>query len=82
MAIKKWTVEAGRQIYYGGLPFISIGREGNTSPTDADKVTHLIARLFTEEGLTVDNEKSHDERISEMQRLTKIMKSNFKKRAQ
>ncbi len=40
---KKFTVEGGRQIYMDGEPFISIGRQGDTMPTDADEITHVIA---------------------------------------
>jgi len=34
----RFTYEGGRQIYYNGRPFISIGREGNTPPAAADEV--------------------------------------------
>ncbi len=44
--MKKFTVKAGRQIYFGDEPFVSIGREGSTSPTAADKVAHLIAKCL------------------------------------
>jgi hypothetical protein len=54
MADRKCTVKAGRQIYFGGLPFISINKEGHTSPRDADEITHRIARLLNEEGLSVN----------------------------
>jgi hypothetical protein len=40
----RFTVEAGRSICHDGKPFISIVREGDTRPTNADKVTHLIAK--------------------------------------
>jgi hypothetical protein len=39
----RYTVEPGRQIYMDGEPFISIGREGRTNPSDADEVTHKLA---------------------------------------
>ena len=39
----RYTVEPGRQIYLDGLPFISVGREGDTVPAVADEVTHVIA---------------------------------------
>ncbi len=37
------TVEPGRNIYRDGQPFVSVGREGNTRPVDADSFTHLAA---------------------------------------
>lgn len=43
---KRFTVEAGRQIYRDGKPFISIGREGDTPPVVADEMTHAIATLL------------------------------------
>jgi len=45
-----YTVEAGRQIYRNGEPFISIGREGNTIPADADDATHQIAAELNRAG--------------------------------
>lgn len=36
-------VEAGRQVYRNGERFIEIGRVGNTQPTTADEVVHVIA---------------------------------------
>lgn len=41
-----YTVEPGRQIYHNGKPFISVGREGDTRPVDADRMTHRIARML------------------------------------
>lgn len=38
----RYTVEAGRQIYRDGEPFISIGREGHTDPSNADDVTYFV----------------------------------------
>ena len=46
----KYTVEAGRQIYCDGRPFVSIGREGDTQPTTADALTHFVALLLNEYG--------------------------------
>ena len=46
---KIYEVIAGRQIYLYGKPFISIGREGDTEPVEADKITHRIARLLNKE---------------------------------
>jgi len=45
-----YTVEPGRQIYRKGKPFVSVGREGDTRPTDADDTTHLIAKLLNRRG--------------------------------
>ena len=42
----RYTVVAGRQIYRDGAPFISIGREGATSPTEADAMVHTVARFL------------------------------------
>lgn len=42
----RFTVEAGRQIYRDGKPFISINREGNTQPTEADTVTNRVATFL------------------------------------
>jgi hypothetical protein len=39
----RYTVEAGRQILKDGAPFIGINRQGDTHPSDADEVTHIIA---------------------------------------
>lgn len=41
-----FTVEGGRLICADGSPFISIRREGETSPTIADEVTYLITRYL------------------------------------
>lgn len=45
-ASKRFTVEAGRQIYVDGYPFISIHREGQTAPADADVATRIIATML------------------------------------
>lgn len=42
----RYTYEGGRQIYLDGEPFISVGREGETRPADADDVAQLIADLL------------------------------------
>lgn len=60
---KRFTVEAGRQIYRDGKPFISIGREGNTPPVVVDEMTHAIVALLNEardmrEELLRDGEKA------------------------
>jgi len=61
---KRFTVEAGRQIYRDGKPFISIHREGDgpqrgpggtgnepgATPTEADELTHIIAALLNRLG--------------------------------
>jgi len=44
----EYTVEAGRQICLNGEPFISIGREGNTIPADADAAAHAIAEYLNQ----------------------------------
>lgn len=43
---RRFTVEAGRQIYREGVPFISICREGITSACEADEITRIIAALL------------------------------------
>jgi hypothetical protein len=43
---RRFTVEAGRQIYREGVPFISIHREGETSPCEADEIMRIIAALL------------------------------------
>lgn len=43
---KRFTVEAGRQVYFDGQPFISIGREGATDPSTADRMTHFVAKCM------------------------------------
>ena len=42
----RFTVEAGRQIYLDGAPFIGVTREGDTYPSIADELTREIARLL------------------------------------
>ena len=44
--MKRYTYEGGRQIYLDGEPFISVGREGDTVPTDADEVARIIVGLL------------------------------------
>lgn len=41
-----YSLEAGRQIYYYGLPFISISREGETVPAEADDAARVITHLL------------------------------------
>jgi hypothetical protein len=45
-----YTVDAGRLILRDGEPFINIQRAGNTNPTEADRVTHIIADLLNKSG--------------------------------
>lgn len=45
-----YTVEPGREIYRNGQPFITIHREGETRPVDADRITHVIARALNRRG--------------------------------
>lgn len=42
----RFTVKAGRQIYRDELPFISIGREDEMSPTEADALVYKIATFL------------------------------------
>jgi hypothetical protein len=51
----RWTVEAGRQLYFDGRPCLSVGREGDTEPVTADGATHLIADLLNQSGATPDS---------------------------
>ena len=46
----KYTVVAGRQIYKDNKPFIGIQKAGETNPTDADEITHVIADLLNKYG--------------------------------
>jgi hypothetical protein len=41
-----FTLEAGRQIYRDGEPFISIGREGKTAPIEADAMARVLVRMM------------------------------------
>jgi len=43
---KKFTVQAGRQIYLDDRPFISIGREGATHPADADTMCRSLCEML------------------------------------
>lgn len=51
-AAEQWDVAAGRQILFNGQPFAHLAKEGDTSPTEADGATHLIAELFNRAGVT------------------------------
>jgi hypothetical protein len=46
----RYTVEPGRNIYRNGIPFIYIQKAGETSPTEADMITHVIAELLNANG--------------------------------
>ncbi len=46
---KYYTVEPGRNIYHNGKPFISINREGETKPWEADDVTRAICVLLNKD---------------------------------
>ncbi len=46
MAKARFTISAGRQIDLDGEPFISIVRDGTTTPVTADNITHLICSLL------------------------------------
>jgi hypothetical protein len=46
MKTNMYAVSAGRLITYDGQPLITIGRAAAASPTDADALTHEIARLL------------------------------------
>jgi hypothetical protein len=46
MKTKRYTLEAGRQIYLDGKPLISIGREGGTPPSVADMEARHIVDLL------------------------------------
>ena len=49
-AEQTYTVEAGRQIFKDGEPFISINKEGSTSPTETDDITRQIAKALNRRG--------------------------------
>lgn len=42
----RFTVSAGRQIELDGEPFVSIVRDGTTTPVTADDTTHLLCSLL------------------------------------
>lgn len=42
----RFTVEPGRHIHADGRPFLSIRREGSSSPADIDTLTHKIATML------------------------------------
>lgn len=42
-----YSLEPGRHIYCDGKPFVSIGREGETLPTEADTVAHAVRTLLS-----------------------------------
>jgi len=77
-AAKRFTVEAGRQIYCDGRPFISIHREGlggptaddvGPSPTEADELTHIIAALLNRLGSrSIVTEYLQEGRVSTLRR--------------
>lgn len=45
-----YTYAGGREIHRGGVPFISIGREGGTKPVEADAVTRTIVKMLNRRG--------------------------------
>lgn len=42
----KFTYAGGREIHYDGRSFISVNREGDTSPFHADEAVKLIVKLL------------------------------------
>lgn len=44
-----YTVEPGRNIYRDGKPFVCIDKQGDTKPTEADSLTHIICFLLNKE---------------------------------
>lgn len=51
----RWTIEAGRLIYFDGQPCLYIEREGDTRPVVADGAARLIVEVFNQDGVTLDN---------------------------
>lgn len=52
---KRWTIEAGSQIYFDGEPFVGVTREGETRPVEADGSVHIIVDYFNRKGVTPDS---------------------------
>lgn len=48
----RWEVEAGRQICFDGTPFISLNREGNARPVEADGAAHFVAKCLNDARMT------------------------------
>lgn len=42
----KFTLDAGRVILRDGDPFITIGRAGDTSPVEADDMSHFVTAIL------------------------------------
>lgn len=42
----RFSVAAGRQVLRDGKPFLSVGREGETHPGDADEATRFFAEAL------------------------------------
>ena len=55
----KFTYEPGRNIYVDGVPFISVNREGDTYPAEADATTRLIVKLLNKHRRSVKLYKGH-----------------------
>lgn len=53
-AAPRWTVIAGRQLYFDGRPALSLGREGETAPVEADAAVKFVAEAFNAAGMTLD----------------------------
>lgn len=50
----RWTVEAGRQVYFDGRPFLSINKAGDAQPVEADAAVHFVVECLNEAGVTPD----------------------------
>ena len=48
----QWDIQAGRCITRNGIPYITIGRCPNTSPTKADQMARKIAEWLQGEALS------------------------------
>ena len=51
----RWTVSAGNNIYFDGRPFISVDREGDTEPVEADGSVHFIVECLNQANVTPDD---------------------------
>jgi len=50
-SVARWTVEPGRWLYLDGKPYVALHRDhGAASPTDADKLAHIVCKLLNEAG--------------------------------
>ncbi len=73
MSKHKFTLEAGRQIYRDGKPFMSVGREGDTAPHVADQFARHIVVMLNKSGRAKKylRDMEHRGRMSQDERRAK-----------